>query len=180
MTRCRSWAWVWSCLASLCPCSSCPLPYLASAPPSASWACRARSQSLARCPRYPPCSSLSSTQPLGHVICAAARGRGGAHGRGRRRRQRVARCGVLYVQHSVRGGGGGEGRGGLVVVVFNIECGLAGEVVELLPMPRCCRYALGSIMGPTLGLWMVQGIGVQLTYTLFGSGIAAFRSGCCM
>jgi hypothetical protein len=30
-------------------------------------------------------------------------------------------------------------------------------------------------MGPTLGLWMVQGMGMQATYTLFGAGIAAFR-----
>ena len=52
---------------------------------------------------------------------------------------------------------------------------------ECKPAPRRVyslalgRYALGSIMGPTLGLWMVQGMGMQATYTLFGAGIAAFR-----
>ena len=40
-----------------------------------------------------------------------------------------------------------------------------------------CRYALGSILGPTLGLWMVQGIGMRVTYAMFGCGIAAFRRG---
>ena len=61
----------------------------------------------------------------------------------------------------------------VVLVMFDASCLLACGVS--MPTLRCCRYALGSIMGPTLGLWMVQGMGVQLTYTLFGCGIAAFR-----
>jgi hypothetical protein len=30
-------------------------------------------------------------------------------------------------------------------------------------------------MGPTFGLWMVQSIGMPVTYTVFGAAIAAFR-----
>ncbi len=79
------------------------------------------------------------------------------YGRRQRRRQRFSRCGVLHVQHGVRG------RSGV------LRLWLRNNLI-----PRC-RYALGSIMGPTLGLWMVQGIGMRVTYALFGSGIAVFR-----
>jgi hypothetical protein len=66
-----------------------------------------------------------------------------------------------------------------VYSMFNTAWARALRLLAVCTMPRliilCIRYALGSIMGPTLGLWMVQGIGMRTTYILFGTGIAAFR-----